>query len=179
MHSLAANPLIRCSPAPETQQPAINGAPKGPFDDAQQPEPYIAASPTRPLTCWIFYIYNYEQSLTTLICKRGALEEKQTKKTILHLQRNTTTRGPRCYMPLIVYTNNPNGVHYAIFQSIICIIKGHDFGMIKFIGGINISYWSNSWRLEKKKMPMKIIIFPSDKLQITMIDFVSQLALFI
>jgi len=51
MHSLAANPFIRFSPAPDTQQPAMNGAPKGPFDDAQQPEPYIAASPTRPQTC--------------------------------------------------------------------------------------------------------------------------------
>lgn len=51
MHSLDANPFIRCSPAPDTQQPAMNGAPNGPFDDAQQPEPYIAASPTRPLIC--------------------------------------------------------------------------------------------------------------------------------
>lgn len=58
-HSLAANPFIRCSPAPDTQQPAMNGAPKGPFDDAQQPEPYIAANPMRPLTCWIFCTYNY------------------------------------------------------------------------------------------------------------------------
>lgn len=49
-HSRAANPFIRCSPAPLTQHPTINGAPKGPIDDAQQPEPYIAASPTRPLT---------------------------------------------------------------------------------------------------------------------------------
>jgi len=54
-HSLAANPFIRYSPAPDTQQPAMNGDPKGPFDDAQQPAPYTAANPTRPLTCWIFH----------------------------------------------------------------------------------------------------------------------------
>lgn len=49
--SRAANPFIRYSPAPLTQQPTIKGAPEGPFEDAQQPAPYIAASPTRPLTC--------------------------------------------------------------------------------------------------------------------------------
>lgn len=53
-HSLAANPFIRYSPAPLTQQPTIKGAPKGPFEDAQQPEPYIAANPIRPLTCHTF-----------------------------------------------------------------------------------------------------------------------------
>lgn len=51
-HSRAANPFIRYSPAPLTQHPTLNGAPKGPLDDAQQPEPYIAARPTRPLTCY-------------------------------------------------------------------------------------------------------------------------------
>lgn len=49
-HSRAANPLIKLSPAPVAQQPTIKGAPKGPLEEAQQPEPYIAASPTRPPT---------------------------------------------------------------------------------------------------------------------------------
>lgn len=40
---------MRYSPAPETQLPTINGAPEGSFDAAQQPDPYIAANPTRPL----------------------------------------------------------------------------------------------------------------------------------
>lgn len=53
-HSRAAKPLIRYSPAPVAQQPTIKGAPKGPFEDAQQPEPYIAASPTRPPTCGFY-----------------------------------------------------------------------------------------------------------------------------
>lgn len=38
-HSLAANPLIRYSPAPDTQQPTIHGSPNSPLEDAQQPEP--------------------------------------------------------------------------------------------------------------------------------------------
>lgn len=49
-HSLAANPFMRYSPPPETQPPTMKGAPNGPFEEAQQPEPYIAANPTRPLT---------------------------------------------------------------------------------------------------------------------------------
>lgn len=55
-HSRAANPFIRYSPAPDTQQPTMKGAPKGPFEEAQQPEPYIAPNPTRPLACYIFCI---------------------------------------------------------------------------------------------------------------------------
>ena len=50
-HSRAANPLIKCSPAPVAQQATMNGVPKGPLEEAQHPEPYIAASPTRPSTC--------------------------------------------------------------------------------------------------------------------------------
>ena len=38
-HSRAANRLIKYSPAPLTQHPTTNGAPKGPLEDAQQPEP--------------------------------------------------------------------------------------------------------------------------------------------
>lgn len=49
-HSRAANPFIKYSPAPVAQQPTMNGAPKGSLDEAQQPEPYIAANPTRPST---------------------------------------------------------------------------------------------------------------------------------
>lgn len=50
-HSRAANPFIKYSPAPETQQAVTNGSPNGSFEEAQHPEPYIAANPTRPLTC--------------------------------------------------------------------------------------------------------------------------------
>lgn len=56
-HSRAANTFIRYSPVPLTQQPTTNGAPKGPFEDAQQPEPYIAANPTRPPTYNIFFLF--------------------------------------------------------------------------------------------------------------------------
>lgn len=49
-HSRAANPFIRYSPAPLTQLPTMQGEPNGPFEDAQQPDPYVAATPTRPLT---------------------------------------------------------------------------------------------------------------------------------
>lgn len=33
----------------------------GPLEDAQQPEPYVAANPTRPLTCAIIAKFKYEQ----------------------------------------------------------------------------------------------------------------------
>jgi hypothetical protein len=49
-HSLAASALIKYSPAPVVQQPARKEDSKGPFEDAQQPEPYMPANPTRPLT---------------------------------------------------------------------------------------------------------------------------------
>lgn len=49
-HSRAANPFIRYSPAPLTQVPTMKGESDGPFVDAQQPAPYVAANPTRPLT---------------------------------------------------------------------------------------------------------------------------------
>lgn len=55
-HSRAANPLIKCSPAPVTQQPTMHGTPNGSFEVAQHPHPYIAANPTRPLTCDPRYI---------------------------------------------------------------------------------------------------------------------------
>lgn len=51
--SRAANPLIKCSPAPVAQQATTNGVPKGPLDEAQHPEPNIAANPTRPSTCQV------------------------------------------------------------------------------------------------------------------------------
>lgn len=49
-HSRAANPLIKHSPTPVAQHPTTNGEPKGSFTEAQHPEPYIAANPTRPST---------------------------------------------------------------------------------------------------------------------------------
>ena len=50
-HSRAANPFIKYSPAPVAQQPTLNGAPNASFDEAQHPDPYEAANPTRPSTC--------------------------------------------------------------------------------------------------------------------------------
>jgi hypothetical protein len=49
----AANPLIKSSPGPVAQQATTNGVPKGPLDEAQHPEPNIAANPTRPSTCQV------------------------------------------------------------------------------------------------------------------------------
>ena len=78
-HSRAANPFIRYSPAPLTQQPTINGAPKGPFEDAQQPEPCIAANPTRPPTYKNFF-FNTGHPFRIFSCMHKQITELQHKK---------------------------------------------------------------------------------------------------
>lgn len=56
-HSLATKLFMRGSPVPVAQQPMFKGGSVEPLDDAQHPEPYIAAKPTRPPTYYKFKKY--------------------------------------------------------------------------------------------------------------------------
>ena len=107
-HSLAASALIKYSPAPVVQQPAWKGNPKGPFEDAQQPEPYVPANPTRPLT--------YQEERLVLI---NRIKQNFRGKAKI-----------KCFITADIKQEKKKNIHYekqkiAIFQKRIKILNNY------------------------------------------------------